>query len=138
MPEVELPDELVRELYLGQPDSFIDRRKALVGQLRSAGRREEAAKEYRLALEDRPDYRLAHYHLARILANQGNYAEAVTHLLETLAPEDDFFKKLGIDSLQTLEMLSRLENHFGIELPDYEVQGVSNFKTLAERIQSRL
>jgi acyl carrier protein len=35
-------------------------------------------------------------------------------------------------------MLSRLENHFGVELPDYEVQGVSDFKTLAERIQSRL
>jgi acyl carrier protein len=57
---------------------------------------------------------------------------------ESLFPDDDFFKKLGIDSLQTLEMLSRLENHFGIELPDYEVQGVSDFKTLAERIQSRL
>jgi acyl carrier protein len=56
----------------------------------------------------------------------------------SLAPEDDFFKKLGIDSLQTLEMLSHLENHFGIELPDYEVQGVSDFRTLASRIQSRL
>lgn len=56
----------------------------------------------------------------------------------SLAPEDDFFRKLGIDSLQALEMLSRLENHFGIELPDYEVQGVSDFRTLASRIQSRL
>jgi acyl carrier protein len=56
----------------------------------------------------------------------------------SLGPDDDFFKKLGIDSLQTLEMLSRLENHFGIELPDYEVQGVSDFRTLAQRIQSRL
>ncbi|HKV25035.1 MAG TPA: acyl carrier protein [Candidatus Acidoferrum sp.] len=56
----------------------------------------------------------------------------------SLAPDDDFFKKLGIDSLQTLEMLSRLENHFGIELPDYEVQGVSDFRTLASRIQARL
>jgi len=56
----------------------------------------------------------------------------------TLAPDDDFFKKLGIDSLQTLELLSRIENHFNIELPDYEVQGVSNFRTLASRIQSRL
>jgi acyl carrier protein len=56
----------------------------------------------------------------------------------SLSPEDDFFKKLGIDSMQTLELLSRLENHFGIELPDYEVQGVSDFQTLAERIQSRL
>jgi len=56
----------------------------------------------------------------------------------SLAPDDDFYKKLGIDSLQALEMLSRLENHFRIELPDYEVQGVSDFKTLAQRIQARL
>ena len=56
----------------------------------------------------------------------------------SLAPDDDFFKKLGIDSLQTLELLSRIENHFNIELPDYEVQGVSDFRTLASRIQSRL
>jgi len=66
---------------------------------------------------------------------------ATTHFklpLGALSPADDFFKKLGIDSLQTLELLSRIENHFGIELPDYEVQGVSDFKTLAERIQSRL
>jgi acyl carrier protein len=55
-----------------------------------------------------------------------------------LKAEDDFYKRLGIDSLQALELLSRLENHFHIELPDYEVQGVSDFKTLAERVQSRL
>jgi acyl carrier protein len=56
----------------------------------------------------------------------------------SLSPDDDFFKKLGIDSLQTLELLSRIENHFNIELPDYEAQGVSDFRTLASRIQSRL
>jgi acyl carrier protein len=56
----------------------------------------------------------------------------------SLSADDDFFKKLGINSLQALELLSRLENHFGIELPDYEVQGVSDFRTLAARIQSRL
>jgi acyl carrier protein len=56
----------------------------------------------------------------------------------SLLAEDDFYKKLGIDSLQALDLLSRIENHFKIELPDYEVQGVSDFKTLAERIQSRL
>lgn len=56
----------------------------------------------------------------------------------SLKADDDFYKKLGIDSLQALEMLSRLENYFHIELPDYEVQGVSDFKTLAERVQARL
>ncbi len=55
-----------------------------------------------------------------------------------LKPDDDFFKKLGIDSLQALEMLTRLENHFDVELPDYEMQGVSDFRTLAVRIQARL
>lgn len=55
-----------------------------------------------------------------------------------LSPDDDFFKKLRIDSLQALELLTRLENHFSVELPDYEVQGVSDFRTLADRIQARL
>jgi acyl carrier protein len=55
-----------------------------------------------------------------------------------LSPTDDFFKKLGIDSLQALSLLTRLEQHFNVELPDYELQGVSDFRTLAERIQSRL
>ncbi|MGH9492620.1 MAG: acyl carrier protein [Terriglobales bacterium] len=57
---------------------------------------------------------------------------------EQLFPDDDFFKKLGIDSLQTLELLTRLENHFQVELPDYELQGVSDFRTLAGKIQARL
>jgi acyl carrier protein len=51
---------------------------------------------------------------------------------------DDFFKTLGINSLQALDLLTRIEQHFHIELPDYELQGVSDFQTLAERIQSRL
>jgi acyl carrier protein len=55
-----------------------------------------------------------------------------------LGPDDDFFKTLGIDSLQALDLLTRLENHFHVELPDYELQGVSDFRTLAERIQARL
>lgn len=57
---------------------------------------------------------------------------------EKLSPDDDFFKTLGVDSLQALDLLSRLENHFRVELPDYEFQGVSDFRTLAGRIQARL
>ena len=57
---------------------------------------------------------------------------------EKLTADDDFFKTLGINSLQALDLLTKLENHFGIELPDYELQGVSDFRTLASRIQARL
>ena len=66
---------------------------------------------------------------------------AATHFKvprENLTPDDDFFKTLGIDSLQALDLLTRLEHHFRIELPDYELQGVSDFRTLADRIQARL
>ena len=65
---------------------------------------------------------------------------AATHFKvprEQLTPDDDFFKTLGINSLQALDLLTRIEQHFHIELPDYELQGVSDFRTLAERIQSR-
>lgn len=55
-----------------------------------------------------------------------------------LTPDGDFFKTLGIDSLQALDLLTRLEQHFKIELPDYELQGVSDFRSLAARVQSRL
>jgi len=57
---------------------------------------------------------------------------------EKLTADDDFFKTLGIDSLQALDLLTRLESHFHVELPDYELQGVTDFRTLAERIQARL
>jgi len=66
---------------------------------------------------------------------------AATHFKvprEKLTADDDFFKTLGIDSLQALDLLTRLEHHFNVELPDYELQGVSDFRTLAGRIQSRL
>jgi len=66
---------------------------------------------------------------------------AATHFKvprERLHADDDFFKTLGINSLQALDLLTRLEQHFRIELPDYELQGVTDFRTLAERIQSRL
>ena len=57
---------------------------------------------------------------------------------DRLRPDDDFFKTLRIDSLQTLDLLTRLEHHFHVELPDYELQGVSDFRTLAGKIQARL
>ena len=57
---------------------------------------------------------------------------------EKLTPDDDFYKTLNIDSLRALDLLTKLEHHFKVELPDYEMQGVSDFRTLADRIQSRL
>jgi acyl carrier protein len=66
---------------------------------------------------------------------------AATHFKvsrDKLRPDEDFFKTLNIDSLQALDLLTRLENHFHVELPDYELQGVTDFRTLAGRIHARL
>ena len=57
---------------------------------------------------------------------------------DKLRPDEDFFKTLAIDSLQALDLLTRLENHFHVELPDYEVQGVTDCRSLAGRIYARL
>ena len=57
---------------------------------------------------------------------------------EKLSPDDDFFKTLGIDSLQTLDLLTKLENYFHVELPDYELQGVCDFRPLGGIIQALL
>lgn len=55
-----------------------------------------------------------------------------------LTPDDDFFDKLGIDSYQAMDLLTELEESFGVEIPDYELQGVSTFRGLAEVIGRRL
>jgi len=56
---------------------------------------------------------------------------------ETLRPEDDFFEKLGIDSVQALSLLSELEMTFDVEIPDYELQDVKTFQALGEVIERR-
>lgn len=77
-------------------------------------------------------------------------ADPVVHRLTALAaarfgeraaalPVDaDLFEGLGIDSLQALDLLTDLEEAFGIEIPDYELQGVHTLVGLAEVVARRL
>lgn len=37
---------------------------------------------------------------------------------------------LGINSMQTLELVARLEDRFGVALPDYELSGVESVADL--------
>src|SRR5262249_39911155 len=53
------------------------------------GRLAEALHEFEEAVKNRPNYRLAHFHIGRILANEKRYDEAIQHLLKTLVPEDE-------------------------------------------------
>ncbi|MFT7581368.1 MAG: acyl carrier protein [Myxococcota bacterium] len=55
-----------------------------------------------------------------------------------LNASDDFFQTLGIDSLQALDLLTRLEEEFDVEIPDYELAEVSTFAALAGIIEQRI
>jgi tetratricopeptide (TPR) repeat protein len=53
------------------------------------GKLDEAAAHYRKAIENKPGYRSAHFHLGRILVNQNKLSEAIEHFQKTLTPEDE-------------------------------------------------
>ena len=53
----------------------------------------------------------------------------------TMSPDDDLFDTLGIDSLQALDLLTDLEEAFDVEIPDYEIQGVTTLGGLAAVIE---
>ena len=63
----------------------------------------------------------------------GRFGEAAASLQAT----DDLFDTLGIDSLQALDLLTDLEDAFDVEIPDYELQGVTTLGGLAEVIRRR-
>lgn len=56
----------------------------------------------------------------------------------TLQPGDDLYEALDIDSMQAMDLLTSLEEVFDIEIPDYELQGVRTFASIAEIVERRL
>ncbi|MEO0326444.1 MAG: acyl carrier protein [Myxococcota bacterium] len=55
-----------------------------------------------------------------------------------LEADQDFFASLGIDSFQAMELMTDLEEEFDVEIPDYELQGVTTFRALAGVLSARL
>lgn len=57
---------------------------------------------------------------------------------KAITADADLFDALGINSYKAMELLSEVEDHFGIEVPDYELQDVRTFQQLAEIVNRRL
>ena len=55
-----------------------------------------------------------------------------------LSAEQDIFDALGIDSMLAMELLTELEDHFDVEIPDYELQDVKTFADLADAVETRV
>jgi acyl carrier protein len=65
------------------------------------------------------------------LVGRGIEAEKVT-------PEADLQQDLGLDSLDTVEMTVGLEDRFGIEIPDSELEGVRTVNDAVELIEQKV
>lgn len=57
--------------------------------------------------------------------------------LSELSGADDFYEALGIDSVDAMSLLTSVEEAFGVEVPDWEVQDVRTFDELASIIARR-
>ena len=66
-----------------------------------------------------------------------NYAAKQLELDPSQITPDSTFESLGIDSLDIVEMIMDLESELGVEL-DMEDQKISNFKELADFIDTKL
>ncbi|MDW4548245.1 acyl carrier protein [Defluviimonas sp. D31] len=53
-----------------------------------------------------------------------------------IVAETKFVDDLGVDSLETIEILMALEYEFGIEIPDDEIEGLKTFGEAVSYIQS--
>lgn len=57
---------------------------------------------------------------------------------DNLSPRDDLYAALKIDSLEAMDLLTAMEDAFDVEIPDYELQGVRTFASIAKIIGDRL
>ena len=55
-----------------------------------------------------------------------------------VTPQADLQSDLGLDSLDTVEMTVGLEDRFGIEIPDSELEGVQTVNDAVELIEQKV
>ena len=62
-------------------------------------------------------------------------AEACRRDVSSLRPDDDLVETLGLDSLQGLQVLARLEGRFGVRFPDERLAELRTLRRLISAIQ---
>jgi acyl carrier protein len=58
--------------------------------------------------------------------------------IEDITDEARFDEDLGVDSLISLEIATRLEKHYGIKISDSDLQDVGSFKKVRELMETKL
>ena len=62
-------------------------------------------------------------------------ADALNLPIEKVVPEAKIVDDLGADSLDVVELLSRLEDEFGIMIPDEDVENLATVQDVANEIE---
>ena len=66
---------------------------------------------------------------------QSMLAESLNVSIEKVTPEAKIVEDLGADSLDVVEMLSQLEDEYGIQIPDEEVENLSTVADVAAALE---
>lgn len=66
---------------------------------------------------------------------QGMLAEALGLPVEKVAADAKIVDDLGADSLDVVELLSRLEDEFGVMIPDEDVENLATVADVANEIE---
>lgn len=79
------------------------------------------------------------------MASQQEIFEAVKQHLESrgieagkIAIDADLLRDLDLDSLDTMELTLGMEERFGIEIPDADLEGLATIKDAVVLIESKL
>ena len=67
---------------------------------------------------------------------QAMLAEALNLPLEKVTPDAKIIDDLGADSLDVVELLSSLEDEYGVVIPDEEVEKLATVSDVAKTIES--
>ncbi|MBQ8657783.1 MAG: acyl carrier protein [Clostridia bacterium] len=66
---------------------------------------------------------------------QAMLAEALNLPIEKVTPDAKIIDDLGADSLDVVELLSRLEDELGFVIPDEDVEGLATVADVAAEIE---
>ena len=66
---------------------------------------------------------------------QAMLAEALNLPLEKVTPEAKIVEDLGADSLDVVELLSRLEDEYGVMIPDEDVETLVTVADVAAQLE---
>ena len=66
---------------------------------------------------------------------QAMLAEALNLPVSKVTPDAEIISDLGADSLDVVELLSRLEDEFGVTIPDEDVEGLKTVADVANELE---